>query len=130
MGNEPLKGIDLSKFDLSKAKTISFAEATKDVVPFIENVPLLLLGLLEEEKINYNGIDKTLVYNQIREALKYRSGERVIPSEWRGIRNTRYTCPSCKKSARNNEAYCYKCGQKLVFPDYNYTQKDWEWPSR
>lgn len=42
-------------------------------------------------------------------------------SSWKGYRNTRYKCPYCNKNVRNDEAYCHKCGQALMFPRISFT---------
>ena len=45
----------------------------------------------------------------------------VCFSSWKGYRNTRYKCPYCNKNVRNDEAYCHKCGQALMFPRISFT---------
>lgn len=47
--------------------------------------------------------------------------KRVWFAGWRGCRNTRYRCPYCKKNVRNDEKYCHKCGQALMFPHISHT---------
>lgn len=47
--------------------------------------------------------------------------KRVGFTGWKGIRATRYKCPHCKKYVRNDEKYCHKCGQALMFPIVNFT---------
>jgi len=54
-------------------------------------------------------------------ALERDTPKRVGMSEWKGYRNTRYKCPGCGKNARNDETYCHKCGQRLVFPRISFT---------
>ena len=46
---------------------------------------------------------------------------RVIWSGWKGFRDTRYKCPNCKKPVKNDDVYCHRCGQKLMFPNISYT---------
>lgn len=46
---------------------------------------------------------------------------RVLWSGWKGIRDTRYKCPGCNKPVRNDDSYCRKCGQKLIFPRVSFT---------
>ena len=46
---------------------------------------------------------------------------RVLWSGWKGIRYTRYKCPNCNKPAKNDDVYCHRCGQKLMFPHISYT---------
>ena len=47
--------------------------------------------------------------------------KRVLWSGWKGIRDTRYKCPNCKKPVRNTDIYCHRCGQKLMFPNIDFT---------
>ena len=34
---------------------------------------------------------------------------------------TRYKCPNCKKPVKNDDIYCHRCGQKLMFPHISFT---------
>lgn len=54
-------------------------------------------------------------------ALERDIPKRVEMKEWKGYRNTRYKCPGCGKNARNNETFCHKCGQRIVFPNISFT---------
>jgi len=47
--------------------------------------------------------------------------KRVLWTGWKGYRYTRYRCPSCKKTVKNDDVYCHKCGQKLMFPQISWT---------
>lgn len=47
--------------------------------------------------------------------------KRVLWTGWKGYRDTRYKCPSCKKPVRNDDVYCHKCGQRLMFPKIGFT---------
>lgn len=47
--------------------------------------------------------------------------KRVLWTGWKGHRDTRYKCPSCKKTVRNDDVYCHKCGQRLMFPKIDFT---------
>lgn len=47
--------------------------------------------------------------------------KRVLWSGWKGMRDTRYKCPNCKKPVRNTDIYCHRCGQKLMFPNIGFT---------
>lgn len=47
--------------------------------------------------------------------------KRVLWSGWKGTRNTRYKCPMCKKPVKNDDVYCHRCGQKLMFPHISFT---------
>lgn len=30
-------------------------------------------------------------------------------------------CPNCEKPVRNDDAYCHRCGQRLMFPKISFT---------
>ena len=47
--------------------------------------------------------------------------KRVLWSGWKGYRLTRYNCPNCKKPVRNDDVYCHRCGQRLMFPKISFT---------
>lgn len=47
--------------------------------------------------------------------------KRVLWSGWKGMRDTRYKCPNCKKPVRNTDICCHRCGQKLMFPNIDFT---------
>lgn len=47
--------------------------------------------------------------------------KRVLWTGWKGYRDTRYKCPNCKKPVKNDDVYCHRCGQKLMFPHVNWT---------
>ena len=47
--------------------------------------------------------------------------KRVLWSGWKGYRYTRYKCPNCEMPVRNDDAYCHRCGQRLVFPKISFT---------
>lgn len=47
--------------------------------------------------------------------------KRVLWSGWQGCRDTRYRCPLCKKLVRNDDVYCHRCGQHLMFPNISFT---------
>ena len=49
------------------------------------------------------------------------TAKRVLWSGWKGMRDTRYKCPNCKKPVRNTDIYCHRCGQKLMFPHIDHT---------
>lgn len=54
-------------------------------------------------------------------ALRKEYPMRVLWNGWKGYRDTRYRCPDCKKPVRNDDHYCHRCGQKLIFPKVNFT---------
>lgn len=43
-------------------------------------------------------------------------------ADWQGTRLTRYKCPNCLKFVRNDETYCHKCGQHIIFPAISFTK--------
>ena len=47
--------------------------------------------------------------------------KRVLWTGWKGTRDTRYKCPNCKKPVKNDDVYCHRCGQKLMFPHISFT---------
>lgn len=46
---------------------------------------------------------------------------RVLWTGWKGYRDTRYKCPLCNKPVKNDDVYCHRCGQKLMFPKVDWT---------
>ena len=49
------------------------------------------------------------------------TAKRVLWTGWKGYRDTRYKCPNCKKPVKNDDIYCHRCGQKLMFPHISFT---------
>jgi len=47
--------------------------------------------------------------------------KRVMWTGWKGYRDTRYKCPNCKKPVKNDDIYCHRCGQRLMFPHISFT---------
>lgn len=47
--------------------------------------------------------------------------KRVLWTGWKGCRDTRYKCPNCEKPVRNDDAYCHRCGQRLMFPHISFS---------
>ena len=47
--------------------------------------------------------------------------KRVLWSGWKGYRNTRYKCQACNNPVKNDDVYCHRCGQKLMFPKISHT---------
>nr|DAU73710.1 MAG TPA: Thaumarchaeal output domain 1 [Bacteriophage sp.] len=48
----------------------------------------------------------------------------TCPKGWKGVRDTRFYCPGCKKAVKKGEAYCHKCGQALIFPAERYNKEN------
>lgn len=54
--------------------------------------------------------------------------EKEIPKRvrWSGCKGTRYSytgyfCPNCETSVRDDDCYCHRCGQKIIFSKITYT---------
>jgi len=60
-------------------------------------------------------------YRPISAQPEKETPKRVLWSGWKGMRDTRYKCPNCKKPVRNTDIYCHRCGQKLMFPNIDFT---------
>lgn len=76
----------------------------------------------EEYKNALNGymnldvtINKTLRLIGIS-AIKKQIPKFVESNGYKGVRDTRYKCPVCKKFVRVNTKHCDECGQALKFP--------------
>ena len=54
-------------------------------------------------------------------AVEKQTAKRVLWKGWQGYRDTRYKCPFCEKPVRNTDHFCHRCGQKLIFPQINFT---------
>ena len=65
------------------------------------------------------------LYKKAADAIEELSAKatpkRVGFTGWKGIRDTRYKCQYCNKYVRNDEKYCHKCGQALMFPIIRHT---------
>lgn len=86
-----------------------------------------LLGeVTSKEEINrleQEGLDKETILNILQEALDM--GAEAIEKQivkfveckgWKGYRDTRYKCPTCKKIIRCGYEHCSNCGQAVKFP--------------
>lgn len=72
-----------------------------------------------------NQKDKSITPNDI---MRFPSAQpekekakRVLWTGWKGYRDTRYKCPNCKKPVKNDDIYCHRCGQRLMFPHISFT---------
>ena len=97
---------------------ISRADAIDEAEEWIEAVYCGHDEQRERDAIKHviNGIKKLPSAQPDKETAK-----RVLWSGWKGMRDTRYKCPNCKKPVRNTDIYCHRCGQKLMFPDIDHT---------
>lgn len=72
-----------------------------------------------------NQKDKSVTPNDIMRfpsaQLEKETAKRVLWTGWKGFRDTRYKCPNCKKPVKNDDVYCHRCGQKLMFPHISFT---------
>lgn len=80
------------------------------------------------QKANFMGLkeaESTLLLAEAADAIEELSAKampkKVGFSGWKGCRDTRYKCPLCAKFVRNDEKYCHKCGQALMFPIIGHT---------
>ena len=89
-----------------------------------------LISKLSEIRSEYNCFDEDEApyYRALSEAIRLLSAQpekekakRVLWTGWKGCRDTRYKCPNCKKPVKNDDIYCHRCGQKLMFPHISFT---------
>lgn len=95
------------------------------------------LKKVKDQKENYGFMDRFTVDEnwEVTKALEKQIPKRVFANykreftneDFKGMRNTRYYCPCCKKPTKQT-AYCDKCGQKLLFPTFHWTIYDGESP--
>ena len=70
--------------------------------------------------IRYKLFENT-IDNEITIEVEKETPKRVLWSGWKGCRDTRYKCPLCEKPVRNDDNYCHRCGQRLMFPKISFT---------
>ena len=85
-----------------------------------------LIQRLRETSMDFGEADHvSVMLLEAADAIEELSGKatfkRVDFTEWKGTRYTRYGCPYCHKYVRNDETYCHKCGQALMFPKISFT---------
>ena len=73
----------------------------------------------EEEQVSNELIEAN---GKSIEAIEKQIDKRVNWSGWKGYRDTRYFCPTCKKAVKNDDEYCHRCGQKLMFPTVTFSK--------
>lgn len=73
----------------------------------------------------YDFVDKVFIEEELKRVpniqFEKEIAKRVLWTGWKGIRDTRYKCPNCKKPVKNDDVYCHRCGQKLMFPHISFT---------
>ena len=69
---------------------------------------------------SFKGLEKRLRALPSAEPEKEKA-KRVLWTGWKGYRDTRYKCPNCKKTVKNDDVYCHRCGQRLMFPHISFT---------
>lgn len=85
------------------------------------------LTVWKETKSNaYRKAKVFVLRREMEDALPSVQPERDTPKRvswtgWKGHRYTRYNCPNCKKPVRNDDVYCHRCGQRLMFPKVSHT---------
>ena len=82
---------------------------------------VLIAHLRECAKLDTSNNTYTEAADAIEELSAKATPKRVGFAGWKGCRDTRYKCPYCNKYVRNDETYCHKCGQALMFPRISYT---------
>ena len=82
---------------------------------------VLIAHLRECAKLDPSNNTYAEAADAIEELSAKATPKRVGFDGWKGCRNTRYKCPYCKKNVRNDETYCHKCGQSLMFPRISFT---------
>lgn len=79
-------------------------------------------GASDEETAWFKAKDVFKAIENVPSALQEKeTAKRVLWSGWKGNRYTRYYCPNCKKLVRNDDVYCHRCGQKLMFPHISFS---------
>ena len=80
-------------------------------------------SISEIHRLKDKGLSHTEVTEAIQEAmdmgieaLEKQVVKFVECKGWKGYRDTRYKCPSCKKIIRCGYEYCSNCGQAVKFP--------------
>lgn len=101
---------------ISRAAAIELADKLKDNLPDDER--------MDDAVIAHN--EGILEYQTALSLLPSVQPERDTPKRvswtgWKGHRYTRYNCPNCKKPVRNDDVYCHRCGQRLMFPKVSHT---------
>lgn len=92
------------------------------------------MRLIDADEIHWNGLAdcpgkeyaKYLIDHLPDMKIDSRLSPKMVtcPGGWKGTRLTRYYCPQCKKTVRNDEAYCHKCGQSILFPKQEYDKEN------
>ena len=83
------------------------------------------VGVWEDAGIVFEDIAterlKTWIYEIPTAEPEKEKAKRVLWTGWKGYRDTRYKCPNCKKPVKNDDVYCHRCGQRLMFPHISFT---------
>lgn len=85
-----------------------------------------------EERLRANGSSNVALVSELNRCIGYimrlpsaqppkEIPKRVLWTGWKGCRDTRYKCPNCEKPVRNDDTYCHRCGQRLMFPHISFT---------
>ena len=83
---------------------------------------VLIAHLRECAKLDASDNTYTEAADAIDKLSAKATPKRVGFAGWKGCRDTRYKCPYCSKHVRNDETYCHKCGQALMFPRISFSQ--------
>lgn len=97
---------------ISRQAAIDTLHMDVDIIPFVKAREYVR----EAIETVYNRLEELPSVQPEKEIPK-----RVLWSGWKGTRDTRYKCPNCTKPVKNDDVYCYRCGQKLIFPKISFT---------
>lgn len=74
-----------------------------------------------ENSREFSLLQRDIIIVQEQPTIERDIPKRVLWTGWKGHRDTRYKCPTCNKPVRNDDNYCHRCGQHLMFPKISFT---------
>ena len=110
----------LSREGTTKGTTFSCSHENDTISR--EDALLCLTGIISDMTVeDYIAMVSKRIRNLSPVQPEKETPKRVLWSGWKGMRDTRYKCPNCRKPVRNTDIYCHRCGQKLMFPNISFT---------